>query len=217
MNLHQKLVEIRKNIKGFSKDTKGYDYIFVSGTQILRAIKDKKDELGQILVPEIDYSTFHWEKHEYVTVKGKEKLDFIVTAKMTYTWINAEEPTDKLVVPWVCIGQQTDDISKAMGTALTYNERYFLLKFLGIPTDEDDADSKPPTEAQRSYSNNYNSKKLSDKQLARLYALANKAGVDKDLVKQQVMKKFNKEVKDLTKPEYDLVCNGYEKAAEKTA
>ena len=60
-------------------------------------------------------------------------------------------------------------------------------------------------------------RKLSDKQLARLYALANKAGVDKDLVKQQVMKKFNKEVKDLTKPEYDLVCNGYEKAAEKTA
>lgn len=201
MNLHQKLVEIRKNIKGFSKDTKGYDYIFVSGTQILRAIKDKMDELGVLLVPEIDYSTFHWEKHEYVTAKGKEKLDFIVTAKMTYTWINAEEPTDKLVVPWVCIGQQADDISKAMGTALTYNERYFLLKFLGIPTDEDDADSK----------------KLSDKQLARLYALANKAGVDKDLVKQQVFKKFNKEVKDLTKPEYDLVCNGYEKAAEKTA
>ena len=72
MNLHQKLVEIRKNIKGFSKDTKGYDYIFVSGTQILRAIKDKMDELGVLLVPEIDYSTFHWEKHEYVTAKGKE-------------------------------------------------------------------------------------------------------------------------------------------------
>ena len=59
MNLHQKLVEIRKNIKGFSKDTKGYDYIFVSGTQILRAVKDKMDELGVLLVPEIDYSTFH--------------------------------------------------------------------------------------------------------------------------------------------------------------
>lgn len=217
MNLHQKLVEIRKNIESFSKDTKSYDYIFVSGTQILKSIKNKMDELGVLLVPEIDYSTFKWEKHEYVTAKGKEKLDFIVTAKMTYTWINAEEPTDKLVVPWVCIGQQTDDISKAMGTALTYNERYFLLKFLGIPTDEDDADSKPPIEAQRSYNNNNNYKKLSDKQLSRLYAIANKAGADKDLVKQQVMKKFNKEVKELTKQEYDIVCNGYEKAAEKTA
>ena len=60
-------------------------------------------------------------------------------------------------------------------------------------------------------------RKLSDKQLARLYAIASKAGADKDLVKQQVMKKFNKEVKDLSKPEYDMVCNGYEKAAEKTA
>ena len=163
-----------------------------------------------LLVPEIDYSTFHWEKHEYVTAKGKEKLDFIVTAKMTYTWINAEEPTDKLVVPWVCIGQQTDDISKAMGTALTYNERYFLLKFLGIPTDEDDADSKPPTEAQRSYSNNYNSKKLSYKQLARLFALGYKAGFNNDKVKEQIFKKFNVEPKNLNKQQYDTVCLGYE-------
>ena len=28
-------------------------------SDILRAIKDKMDELGVLLVPEIDYSTFH--------------------------------------------------------------------------------------------------------------------------------------------------------------
>ena len=71
---------------------------------------------------------------------------------------------------------------------------------------------------KKSYSQvDASARKLSDKQLARLYAIANKAGADKDLVKQQVFKKFGKEVKDLSKQEYDIVCNGYEKASEKTA
>ena len=42
-------------------------------------------------------------------------------------------------------GQQ-DDVSKAHGTALTYAERYFLMKFFNIPTDEDDADAKQKQE-----------------------------------------------------------------------
>ena len=37
-------------------------------------------------------------------------------------------------------------ISKAHGTALTYAERYFLMKFFNIPTDEDDADAKQKQE-----------------------------------------------------------------------
>ena len=140
MNLEQKLVEIRKSIHGFNKDTKGFGFEYVSGSQILKAIKGKMDELGVLLIPEIDYTTLHWEKHEYVTKKGEKKLDFIVTMKMTYIWMNAEKPSDQLSINWVCIGQQADDIAKAVGTAMTYNERYFLLKFLGVPTDEDDAD-----------------------------------------------------------------------------
>ena len=35
---------------------------------------------------------------------------------------------------------QQNDISKAFGSALTYSERYLLLKSLGAPTDEDDPD-----------------------------------------------------------------------------
>ena len=140
MNIQQKLVEVRKSIHGFNKDTKGFGFDYVSGSQILRAIKGKMDELGVLLIPRVDYDTLHWEKHEYTTKKGEKKLDFIITMKMKYTWVNAEDPEDKIEIDWVCIGQQTDDIAKAVGTAMTYNERYFLLKFLGLPTDEDDAD-----------------------------------------------------------------------------
>ena len=45
-------------------------------------------------------------------------------------------------------GQQ-NDISKAFGSALTYSERYLLLKSLGAPTDEDDPDKHTDDKKQR--------------------------------------------------------------------
>ena len=216
LNLHQKLVEVRKSIHGFNKDKKSgsgnFGYEYVSGSQVLRAIKGKMDELGVLLIPEIDYDTMKWEKHNYKTKNGSDKIDFIITMKMNYTWVNAESPDDKITIPWVCIGQQTDDIAKAVGTAMTYNERYFLLKFLGLPTDEDDADAKEIKADKPSQLNTPDrwTNKLSEKQISRLYAIAYSKGIDKDTVKKHVFKKFTKDVVNMTKEEYDLVCSGYE-------
>ena len=213
MNLHQKLVEVRKSIKGFNKDAKagsgnyvGYEY--VSGSQILRAVKGKMDELGILLIPEVDYDTMHWEKHNYKTKNGMEKTDFIITMKMNYTWVNAEDPNDKITIPWVCIGQQTDDISKAVGTAMTYNERYFLLKFLGLPTDEDDADAKPFTPKVNM------TPALSEAQLKRLYAIGNKAGIKKEVLDSTVKKSFGCEPRDMTKEQYQNICERLEKKSK---
>ena len=215
LNLHQKLVEVRKSIHGFNKDKKSgsgnFGYEYVSGSQVLRAIKGKMDELGVLLIPEIDYDTMKWEKHNYKTKNGSDKTDFIITMKMNYTWVNAELPDDKITIPWVCIGQQTDDIAKAVGTAMTYNERYFLLKFLGLPTDEDDADAKEIKADKPTQLNTTDrwTNKLSDKQISRLYAIAYSKGIDKDTVKKHVFKKFTKDVVNMTKEEYDLVYSGY--------
>lgn len=215
LNIYQKLVLIKSSIKGFHKDVKagnenygGYEY--VSGSQVLRAIKDKMNELGVLLIPDIDYNTMKWQTYDYITSKGKKKTDFIVTMKMTYSWVNAEFPDDRIVCNWVCMGQQTDDISKAVGTAISYNERYFLLKFLGLPTDEDDADAKEIHEAghQLNVENKWTNSKLSDAQIKRLFAIAYKAGFDKEKIKSMVMKQFNKEITSLNKTEYDRVCDG---------
>ena len=222
LNLHQKLVEVRKSIHGFNKDKKSgsgnFGYEYVSGSQVLRAIKGKMDELGVLLIPEIDYDTMKWEKHNYKTKNGSDKTDFIITMKMNYTWVNAESPDDKIIIPWVCIGQQTDDIAKAVGTAMTYNERYFLLKFLGLPTDEDDADAKEIKADKPSQLNTPDrwTNKLSEKQISRLYAIAYSKGIDKDTVKKHVFKKFTKDVVNMTKEEYDLVCSGYKNLQNKS-
>ena len=52
--------------------------------------------------------------------------------------------------------------------------------------------------------------KVTEKQLSRMFAIAYKKGITAEKVKEQVLKKFNKEVKDLTKSEYDRICDGYE-------
>lgn len=209
MNLYQKIIEVRKIAGGFAKDKKSFGYEYVSGNQILNKIKDKMNEVGLILQP----STLAGE-HQlfcYTNAKGQEKVDIQVWGEMAYTWINADEPTEREVITWAYYGQQ-DDISKAFGSALTYSERYFLLKYFGLPTDDDDPDAndtggKKPTPPKKGT--------LSDAQVKRLYAIASKAGIAKEKVSEQIKKVFNKDsVSDLTKAEYDKVCNGYENKAK---
>ena len=72
----------------------------------------------------------------------------LVKSDLIYKWINADKPEEQLEINYHAYGQQSD-ISQAHGTALTYAERYFLMKFFNIPTDEDDADAK---EKQDKYS-----------------------------------------------------------------
>ena len=148
----------------------------------------------------------------------------IISMKMKYTWVNAEDPEDKIEIDWVCIGQQTDDIAKAVGTAMTYNERYFLLKFLGLPTDEDDADFNKEAYYNKNNNNkthtlnienkwtnkDTNTKILSEAQINRLYKIAYSKGILREVVDEQVFKQMKKKVAELNREEYDRVCKGYE-------
>jgi hypothetical protein len=57
---------------------------------------------------------------------------------MRFTWIDVETG-DTDVCLWGANGQ--NDWEKGLGSALTYAERYFLLKYFHIATDEDDIDN----------------------------------------------------------------------------
>ena len=129
MNLYQKIVEIRKEAKGFDKDKKSNNYEYVSGNQVLRKIRDKMNELNVLLIPSARLGEHH--AHDYKNSYGKDKIDFIVSGEMVYIWINGDEPSERLEVPWAYYGQQ-DDLSKAYGSALTYSERYFYYEVLRI-------------------------------------------------------------------------------------
>ncbi|WP_454309360.1 ERF family protein [Staphylococcus hominis] len=151
LDLFQKIADVKANIDGFTKDAKSYNYSYVSGSQVLHRIRNKMIENNLLLVPktseenykQIDVTRFNKKAGREITTS-----EFIVEMKLTYVWINADKPEEQFEVTFYAVGQQ-DDVSKAHGTALTYAERYFLMKFFNIPTDEDDADAK---EKQEKYS-----------------------------------------------------------------
>ncbi|MGC7785231.1 ERF family protein [Staphylococcus epidermidis] len=134
LNLLQKIVEVKKNIEGFTKDAKGYNYDYVEGSQILYKIRPKMEEHGLLIFP----SVTSYETKE--TKNNKGKTEHIVSMNMEYHIIDSNTKED-YTTQFAAFGQQ-QDIAQAYGTALTYAERYFLLKLLNIPTDEDDPDAK---------------------------------------------------------------------------
>ena len=138
MSLYQKLVEIQKAVKGLGKDANASTYQYVSGSKVLNYIRPKMDELGVLLVQEID--EIDNQRIDYA-VKNGQKSELLTKVTMTFTWIDAESG-EKLPVKFGANGMNNWD--KGLGSALTYAERYFLLKFFHIATDEDDVDALPP-------------------------------------------------------------------------
>lgn len=142
LNLYQKIVEVRKSIGGIYKDNtagKGskFSYNYVSESQILSKISDEMDNQNLLLIPSITHREMRKEGNQY-----------IVELDLNYKWINGDNPTEILEIPYFTAGQQSD-ASKALGTALTYGNRYFLLKMFNLATDEDDADAKEINKPQK--------------------------------------------------------------------
>lgn len=220
MNLYQKIVQVRKIAEGFSKDTQGYGYSYVSGNQVLAKIKDKMNELNLLLLPSTSVGEHH--THAYKTSKGKDALDFIVKGEMSYTWINGDNPEERESVTWAYYGQQ-DEISKAYGSALTYSERYYLLKSLGLPTDEDDPDAKqegksrpadrqPPEnkkEEPKQEPSTASSMMISEAQVKYSHRLKNEKKISDDDFRLLISQTCNgkQSIKDLTKTEASALIN----------
>lgn len=110
------------------------------------------------------------------------------------------------------------DLAQVTGSVSSYARKYALNGLFAIDdTKDSDATNKHDKDkpAQLDTTDRWTNK-LSDKQISRLYAIAYSKGIDKDTVKKHVFKKFTKDVVNMTKEEYDLVCSGYENLQNKS-
>lgn len=153
MNLFQKLLEIQKTVVGLGKDSKSFGYQYVSGSKVLEYIKPMMNDLGIILKQEV--LDIENTRQDYTTKNGL-KSEILTKASMKFTWVDCETG-EKDENYFAANGQ--NDWEKGLGSALTYAERYFLLKYFHISTDEDDIDnpnrkpefvSKPTANVSRS-------------------------------------------------------------------
>jgi hypothetical protein len=149
VNIYQKLIEVRKATPYLQKEATGSQYKYVSTSQVLASLKAKMDELQLLLIPRVinhkvsestvQYYSLDPDKRETEHVT-KRTTTYFTELEMTMTWINAENPEETIECPWY--GQGVDIAGeKGVGKALTYSEKYFMLKFFNIPTDKDDPDS----------------------------------------------------------------------------
>ena len=147
MNIYQKLAKIRKTVEIMKRDTKAFGYYYTKEESILAKITVNMEKFGLSLIPGISPQTMVVAPHSYTKTKTTatgeiyEEIvnEVVVHADMIYTWVNNEDPTERIVVPWAMVGQQSD-ASRSFGSGLTYSSRYFLLKYFNISTSNDDPD-----------------------------------------------------------------------------
>src|SRR5690554_57796 len=100
------------------------------------------------------------------------------------------------------------------GSAITYGRRYALSAVLGISSEDDDDGNS----LEKTQQNSGQKKQLTEKQVKRLYAIANSAGFSTADVKKVLMKDYNKtQATDLTKEEYDEICERLQKKEGKAS
>lgn len=138
LTLDQKLMELKKIVSIMQKDAEGHGYKYVTEESILLAINDKMIELGVKLTPRFKDGTLYSEVVNYQNAKGQPKTDVLVRSEMQFVWKDIDTKEEE-VIDWALLGQQADG-SQALGSGLTYANRYFLLKYFNVATSNDDPD-----------------------------------------------------------------------------
>jgi len=134
-NIFQKLLEMQKAVDAIIKDGQNTSdkYDFASDENILGKFRPLMDEYGLLLIPNVDEAIIH----EGTTRSGTAR--YLTELKMTMAWKDVESD-EVIAVPWYAQGVDLAG-EKGVGKALTYAEKYFLLKFFHVPTRKDDPDN----------------------------------------------------------------------------
>lgn len=148
LNLVQKLAKIREMVEVLRKNKSGYNYKYVTEDEILARVAAGMKKYGVSLTPSVVPGTLVVSPYHYVKTKNTKSGDqlkedvneILVQAEASFTWTDNDKPSEKIVVPWAIVGQQSD-ASQALGSALTYANRYFMLKFFQVATPDDDPDN----------------------------------------------------------------------------
>ncbi len=145
MSVLKKLLQLQAATRKLQANADGQTgsahYKYVSGNKLLGFVRPKMDELGLILTQEIVGITNT--PITYNTQYGA-KMEMYTSLRLRFTWIDSEDGST-LVNEFAANGMNAWD--KGLGSALTYAERYYLMKLFHIATDEDDVDALIKPEA----------------------------------------------------------------------
>lgn len=138
--IKKKLFEIKKAVRHIKPDKKGFGYDYASPSKVLGVFNPLFEEHNILLTCTITGTEItSVDSTKGQKLKGDETLkfssDIIHTVHMEFIFTDVDSG-EELAVKWAGVGSNGSE--QGFGSALTYGERYFLLKYFGIPVDKDD-------------------------------------------------------------------------------
>lgn len=177
-----------KNVSVHTKAGKSYEFSYTDLDGIFEAIKEvyKENKIAVI-------QNAHTTKEDGINYVAVETLLLHESGE----WVKS--------APLRAVASQS---MQDLGGQVTYMKRYSLSAMLGIATEQDD-----DANGVEGNTVEYKSKKLSEAQVNRLWAIAKANNFTVVDVKKVIINDYKKTAaEDLTKTEYDEICNRLEAA-----
>ena len=198
MEIYKKLMSIQTKLKAPKSQRNSFgNYNYRSCEDILEAVKPLLDEFKVALTIKDEIVLIG----ERYYIKATATLIDIDTGDTTETSAYARESAEKRGM----------DSSQVTGATSSYARKYALNGLFAID-DNKDADATN-THGKETIKVNM-TPALSEAQLKRLYAIGNKAGIKKEVLDSTVKKSFGCEPRDMTKEQYQNICERLEKKSK---
>ena len=127
----EKIAVVAKNLEvGFG----GNKYKAVSEADVLAAVKPIEKELGIYSYP-TSRTVIDSDILSFKNSKGEDKTNMYLRVETIYRFVNIDKPEDFLDI--TTYGDGIDSQDKAPGKAMTYGDKYALLKAYKIQTGDD--------------------------------------------------------------------------------
>lgn len=192
MSIYTKLMNVQNELKVPKNNTNTFgNYKFRNAEDILEALKPllKKHNVTVIITDDVVMVGDRY------YIKATVKFIDTETGEMIETSALAREEENKKGM----------DSSQITGSTSSYARKYALNGLFAIDDTKDSDTTNKHLKDEPT---------LSDAQIKRLYTISNKAGYSADKVKNMVKQKYNKEIKQMNRSEYDNVTEGLQRIAD---
>ena len=139
LNIYQRIHKAIPKIKTVAKNLKvtissNNSYKAVSELDILNEVRPVEEEFGIVSYP-IERTILETRELVTTTKEGYERSQLFMRIETRYRFVNIDDPTDFIeTITW---GDGIDSGDKAPGKAMTYSDKYALMKVYKIMTGED--------------------------------------------------------------------------------
>ncbi len=225
LNLYQKLLKIQSEIKVVAKDLKiqvsqNNSYNAVGEAAVLEKVKPLEEKYGIFSYPR-DRDIIDSGMIENTDYNGKVKKQLFERIKTIYRFVDVDAPENYIEV--TTYGDGIDSGDKSVGKAMTYADKYALLKAYKIVTGDDPdqeaskdlnsfkKDDKKPSSTQTKMQTQTSKEDLEEELDTAVWGEKSKhhgeriIDTDEDYLNWYVQNGYNAHLKDLCKLALDII------------